>query len=182
MRNGQILFLLLLFGLSSLLVAAEQQATGPATTNRCLLPEQKQLEFWVGEWELTWPGAPGGPAGHGSNSIRRILDGCVVEENFSGGESLPLRGKSVSLYDVRSHHWKQTWVDNSGAYLDFVGEFKDRQMILTRQAVGPDRKPQWQRMVWKNISASELDWSWEASTDGGKTWQVLWPIHYRRKP
>jgi hypothetical protein len=36
-------------------------------------------------------------------------------------------------------------------------------------------------MVWKNISAAEFDWSWEASRDGGKTWQVNWPIHYKRK-
>jgi len=27
-------------------------------------------------------------------------------------------------------------------------------------------------MVWKNITAQELDWSWERSLDGGKTWQV----------
>jgi hypothetical protein len=36
-------------------------------------------------------------------------------------------------------------------------------------------------MVWKNITANELDWSWEASHDGGKTWQVQWPIHYKSK-
>ena len=38
-----------------------------------------------------------------------------------------------------------------------------------------------QRMVWKNISAGEFDWSWEGLRDGGKTWQVNWPIHYKRK-
>jgi hypothetical protein len=38
-----------------------------------------------------------------------------------------------------------------------------------------------QRMVFKNITANELDWSWERSLDGGKTWQVMWPIHYKRK-
>jgi hypothetical protein len=36
-------------------------------------------------------------------------------------------------------------------------------------------------MVWKNITPNELDWSWEFSQDGGKSWEVQWPIHYKRK-
>jgi hypothetical protein len=37
------------------------------------------------------------------------------------------------------------------------------------------------RMVFTNIKPDSFDWRWEASTDGGKTWQVNWPIHYKRK-
>ena len=81
----------------------------------------------------------------------------------------------------RAGKWKQTWVDNEGGYLDFVGEFKDGQMILGRAAVRPDGTKALQRMVFKNITHNEFDWSWESSTDGGKTWQVQWPIHYKRK-
>ena len=66
--------------------------------------------------------------------------------------------------------------------MDFVGEFKDGQMILARDAVRVDGTKVIQRMVFKNISGNEFDWSWEASKDGGKTWEVQWPIHYKRKP
>jgi hypothetical protein len=118
--------------------------------------------------------------GHGTNSIKRIMDGCIVQENFSGGDSMHLRGTSVSVYDTNSHHWKQTWVDNEGGYLDFSGELKDGEMILQRESVRDGAKIL-QRMVWKNISSQEMDWTWEASRDGGKTWQVNWPIHYKRK-
>jgi hypothetical protein len=62
-----------------------------------------------------------------------------------------------------------------------VGEFKDGQMILARDAVRVDGTKVIQRMVFKNISHNEFDWSWEASKDGGKTWEVQWPIHYKRK-
>ena len=92
-----------------------------------------------------------------------------------------LRGKSVSIFDVRAGKWKQTWVDNEGGYLDFVGEFSDGQMILGREVSLPNGAKNLQRMVFKNISKDELDWSWEASSDGGKSWQVVWPIHYRRR-
>ena len=90
-----------------------------------------------------------------------------------------LRGTSVSTFEVSSSRWKQTWVDNEGGYLDFVGGFSNGQMILQREAIRNGEKIL-QRMVWKNISAKELDWSWESSADGGKTWQVNWPIHYKR--
>lgn len=149
--------------------------------NPCAAPEQKQLEFWVGEWNLTWPGEKQGEIGHGTNKIHRLLDSCVVQENFSGGEAIHLRGISVSIFDTRAGKWKQTWVDNEGGYLDFVGEFKDGKMILARDAVRPDGTKVIQRMVFKNITASEFDWNWEASKDGGKTWEVMWPIHYKRK-
>ena len=160
---------------------ASQPAAPQAPPNPCATPQQKQLEFWVGEWDATWPGAKAGEVGHGTNSVRRILDGCVVQENFSGEQSAPLRGTSVSIFDMNAGKWKQTWVDNQGGYLDFVGEFKDGQMVLQREATGRDGAKFQQRMVWKNIAANAFDWSWEASHDGGKTWQVQWPIHYTRK-
>jgi hypothetical protein len=172
--------MLVMFFLVVILVSplfAQQTST---TQNSCLAPQQKQFDFWVGEWELTWPGENPGEIGHGTNSINRIMDGCVVQENFSGGESMHLRGTSVSTFDARSGHWKQTWVDNEGGYLDFVGDFSNGQMILQRETVRNGTKIL-QRMVWKNITANEFDWNWEASSDGGKTWQVNWPIHYRRK-
>ena len=139
------------------------------------------MEFWVGEWDLSWPAEKQGEVAHGTNSIRRVLETCVVEENFSGWEAMHLRGMSVSIFDTRAGKWKQTWVDNEGGYLDFVGEFKDGQMILWRDAVRPDGTKVVQRMVFKNISRNEFDWSWEASKDGGKSWEVQWPIHYKRR-
>jgi hypothetical protein len=71
-------------------------------------PEQKPLEFWVGEWDLTWPGNNSGETAHGTNSIRRILDDCIVQENFSGRDAMTMRGQSVSIFDVRAGKWKQT--------------------------------------------------------------------------
>jgi hypothetical protein len=156
-----------------------QAQSSPAPTP-CEAPQQKQFDFWIGEWDLSWPGEKPGEMGHGTNSIKRIMDGCIVQENFSGGDSMHLRGTSVSVYDTNSHHWKQTWVDNEGGYLDFSGELKDGEMILQRESVRDGAKIL-QRMVWKNISSQEMDWTWEASRDGGKTWQVNWPIHYKRK-
>jgi hypothetical protein len=147
----------------------------------CRGPEQKQLDFWIGEWTLTWPGQNGAAEGHGANSIKRILDGCVVEETFSGEDSIPLRGHSVSIFDATDGKWKQTWVDNEGGYLDFVGGMQDGQMSFWRNVTRPDGTKSTSRMIWRNVTPDSFDWSWESSKDGGKTWQVMWPIHYQRK-
>ncbi len=155
------------------------QVSTTQTQKFCSAPEIKQFDFWIGDWNLTWPGKQPAEIGHGRNTVTRILGGCVIQENFSG-EAAHLRGTSVSTFDA-SGKWRQTWVDNEGAYLDFMGEFKDGQMILQREAVGPNGTKSLQRMVWKNITPNEFDWSWEASTDGGKTWRVQWPIHYKRR-
>jgi hypothetical protein len=175
MRTFSTLFCLPFFFLPLL-----PQAKSKAAPTPCEAPQQKQFDFWVGEWNLTWPGEKPGEVGHGTNSIKRIMDGCIVQESFSGGDAMHLRGTSVSVFDTNSGRWKQTWVDNEGGYLDFVGDFKSGQMTLQRETIRDGAKIL-QRMVWKNISSNEMDWSWEASRDGGKTWQVNWPIHYTRK-
>src|SRR5262249_38084867 len=109
-----------------------------APVNPCTLPEQKQFDFWVGEWDATWPGQNAGETGHGTNSIKRVLDNCIVQENFSSAESDHLRGTSVSVFEPKSGHWKQTWVDNQGSYLDFVGDFKDKKLFLKRNLGRPE--------------------------------------------
>ena len=173
-------FLALVVNVLLLACLSSAQTAAPAP-DPCTASAQHQLDFWVGEWNLTWPGSNPGELQHGTNSIRRVLDACVVEENFSGGDDMHLRGKSVSIFDLSSGKWKQTWVDNEGGYLDFTGEFKDGQMIFGREAQQANGARFLQRMVFKSITPDEFDWSWERSVDNGKTWQVAWPIHYRRR-
>ncbi|MGH9442715.1 MAG: DUF1579 family protein [Thermoanaerobaculia bacterium] len=164
-------------------------AAGAATTPTpapppvpCSGPEWKQLDFWVGEWNATWPASPGTPAGSATNRIEKILGGCVVSENFEASGASPLIGKSYSTYSPQLKKWQQTWVDNQSSYIDLVGDFTNPgEPVFTVERPGPNGKPVKLRMVFKNIQHDSFDWSWERSTDGGKTWTVQWPIRYTRK-
>jgi hypothetical protein len=158
------------------ITSALAQSAPPA----CTQPEFSQFDFWVGEWNAAWPGNKPDEVQHGRNTIRKVLGNCVVQEQFDGGDALPLRGMSVSTYVPAQKKWKQTWVDNQGAYLDFTGELSGAQMVLSRHAINPKGQAIEQRMVYKNIKPDAFDWSWEQSTDGGKSWTVAWPIHYTR--
>src|SRR5512145_2442142 len=45
----------------------------------------RAFDFWIGEWRVTFKTQEDQPA-EGHNSIRRILDGCAIEENWQGGD------------------------------------------------------------------------------------------------
>ena len=108
------------------------------------------------------------------------LDSCAIVENFDGHPAADLKGMSVSTYNKRLGQWQQTWVDNQGGYLDFVGGMRNDSMILSRETI-LNGEPRWQRMVWHNITSNELVWNWEMSIDSGKTWTLLWELKYARK-
>lgn len=139
------------------------------------LNPEEQFDFWLGDWHVTW-----GENQHGTNQIRKILDGKAIQENFDGNPSLPFRGMSLSVYDKKNERWRQTWVDNEGNYWDFIGSFEDERMVLATEDEIEGQKVML-RMVFYNISSDDLDWNWESSRDNGQTWQLKWQIHYKRQ-
>ena len=155
-------------------------AQSPPQQLPCSADQAKQFDFWVGTWDLEWTDAKGQKQ-KGTNTINKILGGCVVEENFSTVGPQPYLGKSHSLFDTKSGLWKQTWVDSGGAYLDLTGEFKDGKMTLRRE--GPDAKgnKMLYRMIFSNIKPDSFLWDWESSADGGRTWKTNWQINYKRR-
>ena len=131
------------------------------------------LDFWIGDWTVSWPG------GTGTNRIHRILGGAVVEEVFEcHGPGDSLYGRSFSVLDAADGQWKQTWVDSSGAYLDFVGVLVDGRIGFQRSISGDHGVLQ--RMVWLDVREDSLRWEWQRSTDHGENWQVAWALTYRR--
>jgi len=159
---------------TTLLVCTPARAQNPAP---CSGPEARQLDFWLGEWDLTWEG------GHGTNRIGRRFGDCVIEENFVGQmPNGPYRGFSVSTYDRRAKEWRQTWVDDQGGYLAFRGGPDDDGImrLYGETLVGSDGHEQINRMSWVHVTTDSLDWLWERSFDGGTTWEMSWEIHYER--
>jgi hypothetical protein len=145
----------------------------------CSSSEADQFDFWLGEWDLEWTDKDGNVQ-TASNKVEKILGSCVVKENFDASQSIGFIGKSYSVYVPWEKIWKQTWVDNSGGYLDFTGGFENDQMILSRTAKVGD-KVFMQRMIFYDITSDSFMWNWEGSKDEGETWQLQWQLHYKRK-
>lgn len=161
--------------MASVLLLTALPAAAQTESPPCSTAEAGQFDFWLGEWDLSW-----GEDGKGTNRITKVLDSCVILENFDGSPTMQFRGWSVSVYDTTSRRWKQTWVDNQGGYMDFTGGFEDGKMTLSRKTTIKG-DPVLQRMVFFNIRENELDWNWERSLDGGATWELRWQIHYKRR-
>lgn len=149
----------------------------------CTAPEARQLDFWVGDWDLTgrmrtadgWRDTPA------TNQVRAILDGCVIEERFRLTDGA-LKGLSVSAYDAQAAVWRQTWVDNQGGYLVFRGGMADGRMILaTQPAPQASGDTVVSRMVFRDFTADRFVWDWERSSDNGRTWTLRWTLEYRRR-
>ena len=133
------------------------------------------LDFWVGSWVVSWVGG-----GHGTNTIRRILDDRAIEESFEGSDAeSSLKGRSLSVQAAVDGRWRQTWVDSTGAYLDFVGVEVDGRIAFQRETT-IDGVAVLQRMVWLDVTTDALRWQWQRSRDGGASWDVVWEIDYRR--
>jgi hypothetical protein len=146
----------------------------------CSAPEASQFDFWVGDWIATWSDSL-----HGTNHIEKMFGNCTVHENFSIPKTNFL-GQSWSVYNANYKQWQQTWVDSQGGYIALTGGMVGDSLILTTAertvpaSISPSGKLM-SRMVYYNIKPDSFDWSWEASTDGGKLWKQNWLIHYRRK-
>jgi hypothetical protein len=169
------IFPLLLFLFSALISTAQ-------TTNQkpCASPEASQLDFWVGDWNLTWSDSL-----HGTNHIEKLYGNCTVHENFADSAG-NFYGQSWSVYNSNSKQWQQTWIDNQGGYIVLTGgKVGDSIVLKTVERtvplkISPSGKMM-NRMVFYNITADVFDWSWEVSVDSGVSWKQNWKIHYIRK-
>ena len=152
------------------------------TANQEVMADSSTFDFWIGEWDLTWDDGDGA-IGKGTNRIERIMGGQVIQENFEGveGNLAGYKGMSVSVFNRRTNNWNQTWVDNQGGYLDFSHAIEGDKYMFVREFTTAQGQKGKQRMVFYDITKDSFEWDWEASLDGGKTWNLQWQIHYKRK-
>lgn len=157
-------------------------AIGFAQTDLTQLEPEAYFDFWVGTWDLTWE-APDGSIETGTNHIEKILDGNVIQENFSAvsGRFKGYEGKSFSVYHEQTGTWRQTWVDSNSGYIDLTGTFEDNKRMFVTKTPASGGGTMLRRMVFYDITKNSFTWDWESSTDNGKTWKLQWRIHYKRR-
>jgi hypothetical protein len=149
-------------------------ATGShAADKACPDARSHQFDFWIGTWEVRDMGVM---AGH--NTIKPILDGCVLQETWKGVSNSA--GSSLNFFDPGRQHWRQLWVWREGTTLELEGDFKDGVMMLEGDAKNRDGTLTRNRISWSVNPDGTVRQHWEVSSDGGASWKTEFDGEYRR--
>jgi hypothetical protein len=151
---------------------------GPAErVAACSSEPYHQFDFWIGNWDVSSDGQPAG-----TNSIHQINGGCALQENWQGAGPGGLSGTSFNIYDQANDKWHQTWVDSSGTLLQLNGAAVDGKMILSGERPKRDGSGMAKhRITWTPNDDGSVQQYWEASSDNGATWNVLFDGLYVRQ-
>jgi hypothetical protein len=153
------------------------EAAAAAAASPCATPEHRQLDFWVGRWDVFATGTEKLVA---HSLIERLYNGCAIRENW-----MPLKksgGGSLSAYDPKSRKWRQTWIDSSGALVRFDGQLRGSRMVmegLWSDLVSPG-KDALVRMTYTPLPDGSVRQEGVQSVDRGKSWQPSFDFTYRR--
>lgn len=147
-------------------VSANITATGayaarwPDPTTACELPEDRQFDFWLGEWTFSQTRPV---TSSGVNSITRDAMGCRILENFNTG-----RGRSVSFFSRLDQQWHQTYIDTDGNRLVMAGVFDGIRMQLYSSPGG--------RWSWEPVDGTQVRYFGESLSGGA--WTVTFDSRY----
>jgi hypothetical protein len=152
---------------TSTLAAAD---SGPCSAN----PEIRQLDFWLGDWTVTYPGMPGSAA----SKVDLSLDKCPLVESWDGGKGHS--GKNMFAYSSDDRNWHGMFTDNQGRVHIFEGKVTQGSAEFTGPSRGPDGQTVLNKIKVVRVAANKVEQSWEKSTDNGATWTMEFHGEYSR--
>ena len=78
--------------------------------------------------------------------------------------------------------WRQAWADNQGGFFALTGSSDGETRIFSTAFKPAGEQLKGQRMRFHDIKPDSFVWDWEGSSDGGKSWTLIWRIQYQRAP
>jgi len=132
-------FVLLFLAVPAVLAQPSALPAPNTPPNPCAVPEQKQLEFWVGDWDLTWPGEKQGELDHGTKQ-RSSATGQLrrAREFFRRQDHAPARDKRYRSSIRAPVSGSRPGSTTRAGISTLSVNSRMGQMILTRDGVRPD--------------------------------------------
>ena len=174
--NRTVYVFLILATMTSPTWAQASDGAAPPRRGDCSAPEMRQLDFWIGDWNVSMTGHKDVIA---SSKIEKLLDGCGISERYDspaapGG---PYSGVSYSGYDRNDALWHQMYLDVNGNVTWYTGRLTGHEMVFT----APGRAGALQRMSYVPEDDGTVRQVGETSVDGGATWRLAYDYTYRRR-
>ncbi|HKV70364.1 MAG TPA: hypothetical protein VJN62_03910 [Gemmatimonadales bacterium] len=124
------------------------------------------FHWWPGTWDYATPGYD--PA---VSTVTVSDDGCTFTEVFV--DIHQQRQHTTIQYDATAHRWQRVVVDPFRTYRS-TGVFAADGSIAFYETPGD-------RETYRPTDADHVHFIGEKSTDGGKTWRVLFDATYTRR-
>ena len=158
-------------GLHPVLGQTSEALAKAAEPGPCTSEPYRQFDFWLGDFRVE------NPAGTvvGENEITLHLGGCMLMESWKGASGM--HGMSFNFYDPSDQTWNQVFVDNKGNPANWPplkGKLEEDGSMVLWSPEGESRT----RWTWKKVGAGKVRQMAEQTTDGGKTWRVIWDSYY----
>lgn len=143
----------------------------------CTAPENRQLDFWIGEWDVSLTGQDFVVA---ESSISSAAQGCLVLEHWRPFQGP--HGHSISTFDQTDRKWHQEYAGGGGRRSHMVGAFADGVMRMDISGGLPPGAPAnlRRRMSYQQIDANTVRQWGEVERNGN--WQITFDLTYRRHP
>jgi hypothetical protein len=152
-----------------------QPAFATADPVPCSGSNSRQLDFWLGDWSVTYPGA----TSPSTSKVYLDLDRCLVIESWAGGKNHS--GKNFFAYSADDQSWHGMFGDNEGRVHVFEGKVASGSAEFYGQSRNPERQAVLNRIKIVLITPQKIEQTWEKSTDKGATWTTAFTGEYSRK-
>ena len=168
---GGVLFLVVMacFCLAVPTFAAADEGTCSSNS------ESRQMDFWLGDWTVTYPGM----SGSSTSKVDVSLDNCLIVESWDGGKGH--RGQNMFAYSADDRGWRGMFADNQGRVHVFEGKVAQGSAEFTGPSRGPNGEAVLNRIKVVRLSVDRVEQSWEKSADNGSTWKMEFRGEYSRK-
>jgi hypothetical protein len=167
-----VLFTLVMTGLFSLaattFAAADVGACGANS-------ESRQMDFWLGDWIVTYPGMPGST----DSKVYLELGKCLIVESWGGGTGHS--GENMFAYSPDDKSWHGMFADNQGRVHVFEGNVSEGSAEFLGRSRGPNGEAVLNRIKIVRVNADKVEQSWEKSIDNGSTWKTEFRGEYARR-
>ncbi|MEP6494266.1 MAG: hypothetical protein ABJF01_16405 [bacterium] len=134
---------------------------------RCTTAQAATFAWWVGTWDYAIPGFdPGVTTVTASNA------GCSLQEEFVDIHNM--KAHTTISFDSTTQKWKRTVADPFRTY-NSTGTFATDGSIAFFETT-TDRES------YRPTDKTHIHFTGESSSDGGKTWKLLFDATYTKRP
>lgn len=167
---------LFLVAIAVWLCASAPRALGATDAQSCgENPNSRQLDFWLGNWNVAFPGIPSSA----TSKVYLDLDKCLLVESWDGGKGHT--GKNFLAFSPDDNRWHGMFADNQGRVHIFEGKIEKGSAEFTGPSRGPNGENVLNRIKVRRVSDTQVQQSWEKSTDNGATWALEFRGEYSRQ-